>query len=337
MPNDRSPATRVPEAPLVDIVRTLAPMVPPDLERRRRIIAAKWLGDLHKVVKQWNDEFINILTSYPGCKGSESPQEYRRFFERLETQRGYMLNRDESVKERLCRPIIKLGDQFPTDFSWLKDRNKSGYETIYRLVLTAYEKERMVIDMADDFIGSVYGWDISEIAQTHHFAEGYGDKFLNANIKHRATICSRIKEHERLSEDSVRELLRVSEQADLHLVPIEDSDVSASPGFTQPNKILAQLRTTPQSEHKALYTILAFGFGVVFLATVLVIAVFIPEPTSFQLRVFTTVMAVAAAGAATVMTGLINTQVNLGKQIAIGATGALAVFVIVYLVNPAVL
>jgi hypothetical protein len=40
---------------------------------------------------------------------------------------------------------------------------------------------------------------------------------------------------------------------------------------------------------------------------------------------------------ATVMTGLINTEIKLGTQLTIGATGALAVFVVVYMVNPAVL
>jgi hypothetical protein len=70
---------------------------------------------------------------------------------------------------------------------------------------------------------------------------------------------------------------------------------------------------------------------------VLVIAIYIPEPKPFQVRTFTTVMAIAAAGVATVMTGLINTEIKLGTQLTIGATGALAVFVVVYMVNPAVL
>jgi hypothetical protein len=48
-------------------------------------------------------------------------------------------------------------------------------------------------------------------------------------------------------------------------------------------------------------------------------------------------MAIAAGGAATVMTGLINARIKLGTQLVIGATGAFAVFVIVYFVNPAVL
>jgi hypothetical protein len=78
-------------------------------------------------------------------------------------------------------------------------------------------------------------------------------------------------------------------------------------------------------------------FGVIFLGAILVIAVLIPQPSPFQLRVFTPVLAIAVAGVATVMTGLLNVQMTLGKQLTIGATGAIATFVIVYLVNPAIL
>ncbi|MDB5526588.1 MAG: hypothetical protein JWM58_4351 [Rhizobium sp.] len=41
--------------------------------------------------------------------------------------------------------------------------------------------------------------------------------------------------------------------------------------------------------------------------------------------------------AAGVITGLLDVQATVGKQIAIGAAGAFAVFVITFLINPAVL
>jgi hypothetical protein len=47
--------------------------------------------------------------------------------------------------------------------------------------------------------------------------------------------------------------------------------------------------------------------------------------------------ALAAAGFATVMSGLMNITTNLGTQITIGASGAFAVLVLFYLQNPAVL
>ena len=97
------------------------------------------------------------------------------------------------------------------------------------------------------------------------------------------------------------------------------------------------LGPTPQKQHPTLYVILAFVFVVLFLSAILVIAVLIPQPSLLQLRDFTTVLAIAVAGVATVMTGLLNVQLTLGKQLTIGATGMIATFVIVYLVNPAIL
>jgi hypothetical protein len=106
---------------------------------------------------------------------------------------------------------------------------------------------------------------------------------------------------------------------------------------TLPATAQLPMPTTPQQQHPTLYIILAFIFGVGFLVVLLLIAVLIPEPSPFQLRVFTPILAIAVAGVATVMTGLLNVQMTLGKQLIVGATGAIAAFVIIYLVNPAIL
>ena len=84
-----------------------------------------------------------------------------------------------------------------------------------------------------------------------------------------------------------------------------------------------------------LNTILAFTFGAVFLAAILILVVLIPNPTPPQFKVFSVVMALAAGGIATTISGMMNVTMTLGKRIAIGATGALAVFVIVYFFVPA--
>jgi uncharacterized integral membrane protein len=76
---------------------------------------------------------------------------------------------------------------------------------------------------------------------------------------------------------------------------------------------------------------LAFTFGVVFLAIILVIAVFIPNPTNFQYQVFRITLALAAGGVAAVIPGILN--VNIPRFITAG--GALAVFVVVYFYSPA--
>ncbi len=77
--------------------------------------------------------------------------------------------------------------------------------------------------------------------------------------------------------------------------------------------------------------VLAFIFGVVFVSVMLVVAVFIPNPTPFQQWLFRVVLALAAAGVGAVVPGMINVE---WKDPKIRAAGAFALFVIVYLLNP---
>jgi hypothetical protein len=74
-----------------------------------------------------------------------------------------------------------------------------------------------------------------------------------------------------------------------------------------------------------------FAFGIVFIVVLLLIAVAIPDPTHYQVRVFNTVLALAAAGVAALIPGFINIRF---KNV-IRAGGAAAVFALVYLLNPA--
>jgi hypothetical protein len=247
-----------------------------------------------------------------------------------------MAHRDEQVKDALCRPIIKLFERFPKDFAWLRAQDPETYEKVFQLVESAYRREGMIIDLADGFIVRVYGIDIPEIMPFYNMPEKRAE-FLAENMRVRDTICGRIADYERASKQAVADLSKIAREANLQLLPIEEEDVSGSVGYSHPRNIAMTLSSVPQSEHRFLYTILAFAFGVTFLVVLLVLAVVIPHPAPFQVRVFTTVLAIAGAGAAAVMTGLLNVKATLGSQLAIGATGAMAVFVIIYLANPAVL
>jgi hypothetical protein len=82
-------------------------------------------------------------------------------------------------------------------------------------------------------------------------------------------------------------------------------------------------------------TLLAFVFGTVFVVALLVLGIVIPNPTPNQEQTFRIVLALAAAGVAAVMPGLLNISVAANKRFRLRAAGALAVFVLVYLVNPA--
>ena len=73
-----------------------------------------------------------------------------------------------------------------------------------------------------------------------------------------------------------------------------------------------------------------FGFGIVFVVTMLVIAINYDEPTRFQYEVFKVVLALAAAGFAAMIPGLLGVDIPGVK-----AGGALAVFVLVMYKSPA--
>lgn len=73
-----------------------------------------------------------------------------------------------------------------------------------------------------------------------------------------------------------------------------------------------------------------FVFGVVFLATMLVVAIRFPAPTEFQILVFRVVLAMSAAGVGAIVPGFIT--VNIPNYIRAG--GALALFIVVFKLNP---
>jgi hypothetical protein len=81
--------------------------------------------------------------------------------------------------------------------------------------------------------------------------------------------------------------------------------------------------------------IVAFIFGVTFIVTMLVLAIFFPRPEPFQYTVFRVTLALAAAGVAAMIPGFITLNFNPSAAVLIHAGGALAVFVIVYFLSPA--
>ena len=88
--------------------------------------------------------------------------------------------------------------------------------------------------------------------------------------------------------------------------------------------------------HQSAHTwqvVAAFAFGVIFLTAILVIALFIKEPTPLQYQVFWVIVALAAAGVGGILPGFVDFRY---KDIA-RAGGALALFLIVYFEGPTAL
>ena len=76
--------------------------------------------------------------------------------------------------------------------------------------------------------------------------------------------------------------------------------------------------------------LLAFIFGVVFLAIMLCFAIWFPNPPPFQLKVFMVALSTAAAGIGAVLPGRLNVEFKSTVR----AGGALALFVIVWFSQP---
>jgi formylglycine-generating enzyme required for sulfatase activity len=72
----------------------------------------------------------------------------------------------------------------------------------------------------------------------------------------------------------------------------------------------------------------------VFLCVSIILAVAIPTPTVDQARTFKITLALAAAGIAAGIPGLLNLEMSSGKLLAIKGTGAFAAFLIVFFFNP---
>ncbi len=73
--------------------------------------------------------------------------------------------------------------------------------------------------------------------------------------------------------------------------------------------------------------------GVLFALVILCATIFIPSPTPTQFFIFRGVFAIAMASIAAIIPGLLNVESRFQK-LSIKATGAIAVFIVVFLINP---
>ena len=80
--------------------------------------------------------------------------------------------------------------------------------------------------------------------------------------------------------------------------------------------------------------IAGFIFGVTFVTALLILIVFIPDPTPPQWEIFKTILALAAAGVGGILAGTIQVEGALQKW-TVRAGGAIALFVLVFFFSPA--
>ena len=83
--------------------------------------------------------------------------------------------------------------------------------------------------------------------------------------------------------------------------------------------------------------VVASVFGVSFVIVMLFIAISFPNPTDFQIFIFRVVLALSASGIGAVIPGFINLEMTKEKLMLVRAGGAIALFLLIYLINPPVL
>ena len=80
-------------------------------------------------------------------------------------------------------------------------------------------------------------------------------------------------------------------------------------------------------------TIILLILGIIILTTIIIIALKIPDPTAFQLWTFRIIAGLGAACLGAIIPGFVELGGDIG-EIAIRAGGAIALFIIIYLINP---
>ena len=74
--------------------------------------------------------------------------------------------------------------------------------------------------------------------------------------------------------------------------------------------------------------------GVMFIVTLIVLAIYIPNPTAFQWFIFRVVLALSAGAVGAIIPGFLSINITLLQGIGISAGGAMAFFLLIYKFNP---
>jgi hypothetical protein len=337
---------QTPESDLEEITEHIIEVTRRDPKAETRFQAWRWLNRLFYDVRKWNLGFIEFLRTYPGFRKSRNEQEYRRFFKDLAKYKSSLDDRYGEAKGDLCANLKMLAARYTLDFSWLYDEDQDKYDEVYGLVKSAYASETSILETAKNVVYDVFAKD--NVRYGSELEREIDDtEFLAWHTLNYLAVVQTILDYEERSAKAVKRLNEIADGAGCRLISITEYDSARLDPRNHPEIMLmgeqpfliTKRKTMRSNEpsHKTarLNTILAFFFGVVFVVTILALVVFIPNPTQVQYHFFVIVMALAAGGVATVMTGMIDVRASFGKKLAIGATGALAVFVIVYFFLPA--
>lgn len=117
------------------------------------------------------------------------------------------------------------------------------------------------------------------------------------------------------------------------LRPGEKRDISIShPDF---GDVKIERQKNPRSPNKFMKKHFPAFVGIFFVLIAIILAFSFPEPTPLQIRVILAVLSLGGGAFGTEISGMIKVNLSLGEKFVIGATGAAAIFVILYFAVPA--
>ncbi len=99
--------------------------------------------------------------------------------------------------------------------------------------------------------------------------------------------------------------------------------------------VTLQKQPDPVSQPEQWPKVVAVVSGIFFLVVILIVALFIPHPSPFRLFVFRIILAIAAAGFGSALPGVLGIKIASIPNTTIEAGGAIALFVLIYIINPA--
>jgi hypothetical protein len=140
-----------------------------------------------------------------------------------------------------------------------------------------------------------------------------------------AALLEAVERYTPPAEEHGREEGRASESSE-PVIPTQLKTPKSSSRHSEEGKTAAQNPAPTRAPATR-----AFIFGVAFVCVILAIALFVPSPSAFQYTVFRVVLALAAAGIAAEIPGILN--LHIPKLLT--GSGALGVFAVVYFYSPA--
>jgi VIT1/CCC1 family predicted Fe2+/Mn2+ transporter len=246
-----------------------------------------------------------------------------------------------------------LDGRFTLDFKWLYGQDRDQYFALRSLVQESYQGELRIVDEATEVLRQVLAKKNGEETSPEYGNRFNSEEWIKWHLNSSQTIVRIIEDYENRSREAVKKIHDVAYNTGVKILTTAEYERALLDPQHHPevlpmepySEVVIRVERSKEEymaqekheEHKTqrLNTILSYTFGVVFITAILVLVLVFNNLNATQVRVFGVILALAAGGVGTTISGMLNVNMKLGTRLVIGATGALAVFVIVYFFPPA--